>query len=155
MSLALCQTEARLMTMRISIPHTRSCELCPVVPNHLQSACCCSYIRAAQGKPLLQSHTAMWTPTMTHFQSLSWESPDRWRTWHFCSSRTNVTESAACAVINPTITSVIVLHISMTQHYSLHFYTQPDKQGKYKHFSSRAAFLLQAKSVLPTAKQNL
>lgn len=41
-SLALCQAEARLMTMWISIPHTRWAELCPGVPNHQQCAFCCT-----------------------------------------------------------------------------------------------------------------
>lgn len=34
MSPVLCQTEPLLMTMWISIPHTRWVEFCPVVPNH-------------------------------------------------------------------------------------------------------------------------
>lgn len=40
MSPALCQAEARLTTMWISIPRTRCAELCPVVPNHQQCAFC-------------------------------------------------------------------------------------------------------------------
>lgn len=39
----LCQAEARLTTMWISIPHTRWAELCPAVPNHQQCAFCCTH----------------------------------------------------------------------------------------------------------------
>lgn len=63
MSPALCQAEARRMTMWISIPHTRSAELCPVAPNHQQSACRCSYTHT---HILSHYYTATWNSRHTH-----------------------------------------------------------------------------------------
>ena len=63
MSLALCQAEARLMTMWISIPHTHWAELCPVVPNHQQSACRCSH---TQPHTHTHIHTVHPTTTQLH-----------------------------------------------------------------------------------------